>query len=97
MWNFFERDPLTIHIFDPHGAVSEKKLGSNFDKGESFQVAIEAVNWFPAEHQGPGEFTLAGCTVAPGFEYDDMEIAGRDELKARYPQHVEIIARLTRA
>jgi predicted cupin superfamily sugar epimerase len=35
--------------------------------------------------------------VAPGFEYDDMEIAGRDELKARYPQHVEIIARLTRA
>ncbi len=40
-------------------------------------MAIEAGNWFPAEHQGPGEFTLVGCTVAPGFEYGDMEIAGR--------------------
>ncbi len=60
-------------------------------------MAIEAGNWFPAKHRGPGDFTLAGCTVVPGFEYEDMEIAGRDELKARYPQHVEIIARLTKA
>ena len=97
MWNFFEGDPLTIHILDPHGALSEKRLGPNFVKAESFQVAIVAGNWFPAEHRGPGEFTLVGCTVAPGFEYEDMQIAGRDELKARYPQHVEIIARLTRA
>ena len=73
------------------------RLGPNFNKGESCQVAIEAGNWFAVEQQGPGEFTLVGCTVAPGFEYEDMEIAGRDELKVRYPQHVEIIARLTRA
>ena len=86
-----------IHIFDLHGALSEEKLGSNCNKGESFQVAIEAENWFAAEHRGLGDFTLAGCTVAPVFEYEDMEIAGRDELKATYPQHVEIIARLTRA
>lgn len=44
-----------------------------------------------------GEFTLVGCTVTPGFEWEDMEIAGRDELKARYPQHLEIIEKLTRA
>jgi predicted cupin superfamily sugar epimerase len=35
--------------------------------------------------------------VAPGFEYEDMEIAGRAELLARYPQHREIIEKLTRA
>ena len=80
-----------------HGALSEKKPGSNFNKGESFQAAIEAGNWFAAERQGPGEFTLVGRTEAPGFEYEDMAIAGRDELKAKYPQHVEIIAGLTRA
>ena len=97
MWNFFEGDPLTIYILDPHGALIEKRLGRNIDEGESFQVAIEAGNWFAAEHQGGGEFSLAGCTVAPGFEYEDMEIVGRDELRARYPQQVEIIARLTRA
>ena len=94
--NFFEGDPLTINILDPLEGLIEKKLGPNFDAGESFQVAIEAGNWFAAEQQGPGKFTLVGCTVAPGFEYEDMEIAGRAELLARYPQHEEIIERLTR-
>jgi hypothetical protein len=71
-----------IYILDPHGALIEKRLGRNIDEGESFQVAIEAGNWFAAEHEGPGEFTLAGCTVAPGFEYGDMEIAAYAELPA---------------
>ena len=77
------------------GGLTEKRLGRNFDKGESFQVAIEPGNWFAAEQRGPGEFTLVGCTVAPGFEYEDMEIAGRAELLATYPQHAAIIEKLT--
>ncbi len=97
IWSFFEGDPLTIHVFDPLCGLIEKRLGRNFNKGESFQVAIEAGNWFAAEQRGPGEFTLVGCTVAPGFEYEDMEIAGRAELLARYPQHLKIIEKFTRA
>ena len=97
IWSFFEGDPLTIHILDPVGGLIEKRLGSNFNKAESFQVVIEAGSWFAAEQRGPGEFTLAGCTVAPGFEYEDMEIAGRAQLLARYPQHQEIIEKLTRS
>ncbi|MGA2404892.1 MAG: cupin domain-containing protein [Syntrophobacteraceae bacterium] len=96
MWNFFEGDPIRIHVFDPQGGLVEKRLGSNFKMGESFQVVIEPGSWFAAEQRGPGEFTLAGCTVAPGFEYEDLEIAGRAELQARYPQHREIIEKLTR-
>jgi predicted cupin superfamily sugar epimerase len=64
--------------------------------GESFQVVIEPGSWFAAEQRGPGEFTLAGCTVAPGFEYEDMEIAGRTKLLASNPQHREIIEKCTR-
>ena len=97
IWNFFEGDPLTIHVIDPHGGLVEKRLGRNFDKGEAFQVAIEPGNWFAAEQRGPGEFTLVGCVVAPGFEYEDMEIAGRADLQARYPQHLEIIEKFTMA
>src|SRR5208337_2732297 len=85
IWSFFEGDPLMIYILDPHGALVEKRLGRNFDTGESFQAAIEPGNWFAAEHRGPGEFTLVGCVVAPGFEYEDMEIAARGELKVKYP------------
>ena len=92
MWSFFEGDPLLIHVLDRNGGFTRKLLGRNVEIGESLQVMIEAGDWFAAEHQGRGEFSLVGCTVAPGFEYEDMEIAGRNELKARYPQHVEIIA-----
>ena len=73
-----------IYILDPHGALIEKRLGRNFDEGESFQVAIEPWGRFAAEQRSPGEFTLAGCTVAPGFEWEDMDIAGQAELQARY-------------
>ena len=97
IWSFFEGGPLTIHVLDPHGGLTEKKLGRNFSKGESFQVAIEAGYWFAAEQRGPEQFTLVGCTVAPGFEYEDMEIAGRAQLLASYPQHSEIIEKLTMA
>ena len=96
IWNFFEGDPLTIYVLDPSGSMNQKRLGPNFDRGESYQAAIEAGNWFAAEHRGPGEFSLVGCTVAPGFEYEDLEIAGRAQLQAKYPQHTEIIERLTR-
>jgi len=97
IWNFFEGDPIFIYVLDRNGGLTEKRLGRNVDIGESLQVAIEAGNWFAAEQQGPGEFTLVGCVVAPGFEYEDMEIAGRAELEARYPQHIQIIEKLTRA
>jgi len=97
VWSFFEGDPLLIYILDRNGDLTEKRLGRNVDIGESLQVVIEAGDWFAAEHRGPGEFTLVGCVVAPGFEYEDMEIAGRAELQARYPQQVEVIEKLTRA
>jgi uncharacterized protein len=97
VWNFFEGDSLTIHVLDPREGLIERRLGLNFSKGESLQVAIEAGNWFAAEHRGSGQFTLAGCTVAPGFDYEDMEIARKDELKSRFSQHQEITERLTRA
>lgn len=97
LWSFFEGDPLLIYILDRHGSLIEKKLGRNVEIGESLQVAIAAGDWFAAEHQDPAaEFTLVGCVVAPGFEYEDFEIARRAELLGKYPQHQEIIQRLTR-
>jgi uncharacterized protein len=41
-------------------------------------------------------WALAGCTVAPGFEFEDFELARREELVREVPQHRELIERLTR-
>ncbi len=97
IWSFFEGDPLLIYVLDRRGGLVEKKLGRNVEIGESLQVAIPAGDWFAAEHPGgAAEFTLVGCVVAPGFEYEDMEIACKAELQAIYPQHIEIIEKFTR-
>jgi uncharacterized protein len=42
-------------------------------------------------------FSLVGCTVAPGFDFADFELAERNRLMAHFPQHRSLIARLTRA
>ena len=44
----------------------------------------------------PGRYALVGCTVAPGFEFEDFEMPDRDELWGRFPEHRAIIERLTR-
>jgi hypothetical protein len=41
-------------------------------------------------------FALAGCTVAPGFDFADFELATRSELVVAYPQHGKLIEELTR-
>ncbi len=97
IWHFYEGNPLTIYIIEPDGTLIERRLGPDFENGESYQVAVEPGVWFAAQSRGPAEFTLVGCTVAPGFEYQDMEIAARAELLAQFPEHRDIIKKLTRA
>jgi hypothetical protein len=41
-------------------------------------------------------YGLAGCTTAPAFEFDDFELAHRAALTETFPQHQEVIERLTR-
>ena len=43
-----------------------------------------------------GDYTLVGCTVAPGFDFADWEMPARDVLLARYPAHAELFRQLTR-
>ena len=67
----------------------------NPENGESFQATVPAGCWFGATVADPGEYALVGCTVAPGFEFDDFEIASRKDLIQSFPDHVELINNLT--
>lgn len=95
LWHFYDGDGLTVHVIDKSGSCSEKRLGRNPEKGESFQQVVEAGDWFGASVPDGG-FALVGCTVAPGFEFADFEMPTRQHLLALYPQHQAIIKKLTR-
>jgi hypothetical protein len=57
---------------------------------------VPAGRWQAAVPRGE-RYALCGCTVAPGFDFRDFEMPGREELGKVFPQHAELVARLTRA
>src|SRR5262249_11990718 len=97
IWHFYAGGPLTVHLIDPEGRHRAMVLGGNFDQGESFQALGKAGCWFGSQPRDGKNFALVGCTVAPGFEFEDFELARRDELIRRYPQHRALIEQLTRS
>ncbi|HEX6495140.1 MAG TPA: cupin domain-containing protein [Acidobacteriaceae bacterium] len=96
-WHFYAGSGLIVHVIEPDGTYSEILLGSNVNAEEQFQAVVPAGCWFGSSLRHPDAYALVGCTVAPGFDFADFEMARRDDLTARYPQHRAIIERLTRA
>jgi uncharacterized protein len=96
VWHFYAGASLAVHIIDEGGRSSEIRLGSDAEAGEVFQAVVKAGCWFASEVRDRKSWALVGCTVAPGFDFEDFEMAKREELGREYPQHRELIARLTR-
>jgi len=95
-WHYYAGDSLLIHILFSDGNYKRVQLGSGIDKGELFQFVVPANAWFAAECATNSRFVLSGCTVAPGFDFADFEMAEKESLLAAYPSHKEIILRLCR-
>ena len=97
IWHFYEGSALTIHIIDQKGDYCRLKLGRNFENGELFQAIVRAGSWFAAAVNNIEAYSLVGCTVAPGFEFADLQMPGYQKLVDLYPQHKEIIDKYTRS
>ena len=95
VWHFYEGSSLAIHIIDHNGEYSVVTLGRNIEKGESLQAVVRAGCWFAAAVDNPHAYALVGCTVAPGFDFADFEMADRQRLVALYPEHRAIIEKYT--
>jgi predicted cupin superfamily sugar epimerase len=96
IWHFYTGSSLTIYLINQQGVLSQILLGTNFDNGEVFQAVISAGCWFAVRINNPESFSLAGCTIAPGFDFNDFEIGDRGGLIKLFPQHRMIIEQLTR-
>lgn len=96
IWHYYDGTSLTIHIIDQGGSYFLRKLGKKMDEGETPQVVVPAGCFFAAEINDKESFSLTGCTVAPGFDFDDFEMPNRKELIARFPRHEEVIIRFTK-
>ena len=97
LWHFYAGSSISVHVIEPDGSHSEIRVGGNPDAGEVLQAVVKAGRWFASEVRDPQSFALAGCTVAPGFDFADFELGKRSELIKLYPQHRTLIEQLTRS
>jgi len=95
-WHFYAGHTLLIHVIEHHGTYSCIRLGNNLAEGETFQFVVPANTWFASEPAPNSSFSLAGCTVAPGFDFANFEIGSKANLLDSFPQHRDIIEKLTR-
>ena len=95
-WHFYAGTPLTVYEFEPSGNLIPHKLGNDPSNGCVPYCIIRNGNWVGARIDGDGAFSLVGCTVSPGFEFADLELAKADDLSRQFPEHENLIRSLCR-
>jgi predicted cupin superfamily sugar epimerase len=96
VWHFYLGTTVTVQVIEADGRYLQVQLGSDPEAGEVLQAVVKAGCWFASQIKDGRSFALVGCTVAPGFDFEDFELAERDRLVELYPQHRNIITKLTR-
>lgn len=91
IWYHHDGGPLFVHVIDKEGNLTTHRIGD-----KEYQVVVEPGQWFAAEPVEGSKFCLVGCAVSPEFVYSGFELAERESLVSLYPQHSELIKRLTR-
>lgn len=95
-WHFYTGQPLQVYILMHTGALNVVSLGNDIENGQLFQYVVPANCWFASRPATDSQFSFVGCTVAPGFDFADFELATAKDLAAQYPQHAAIIKELCR-
>jgi hypothetical protein len=95
-WHFYAGDPLLIYVMQLNGTLDIIHLGNDIEKGQVFQFVVPANCWFASTPAPGSHFSFVGCTVAPGFDFTDFELAKASSLSALFPQHIAIIEELCR-
>lgn len=95
LWYYHAGSALTIYVIDAEGNMTEKQLGLDVAKGEAPQVLVPKGTIFGSAQNEEG-FSLVGCMVAPAFTFEGFELFEREELLQRYPEHEEVIVKLTK-
>jgi len=90
IWHFYAGDSLIIYAIDENGLLTEYPLNSDVP----MQI-IPRNNWFAAELKDKESYALVGCTVAPGFDFEDFEMGSQEDLIKEFPKHSDLIKQLS--
>lgn len=74
IWHYYAGAPILLRLCDTdHGPATHHQLGPDLAAGQLPQLIVPPHHWQAA--QTLGEWTLVGCTVSPGFQFEGFELA----------------------
>jgi len=94
VWHFYLGGPMTVvELVD--GAAKCTTLGHDVLDGQLVQYTVKAGTWFGSFPNAGSAYSFVGCTVAPGFEFEDFELGSRAALLAEFPDARDLVVKLT--
>ncbi len=100
VFHHYAGGPVELFLFHGIGEVKRVVLGKDLAAGERPQALVPKGTWQGSRlvetSGGENGWALLGCTVSPGFEYDDYETATREEMLSTWPRHERLVMALTR-
>jgi predicted cupin superfamily sugar epimerase len=94
-WFFHQGESIEIIILND-GKLQTIDLGNIIKKGEVPQTIVPANVWFASKIKHGIGYALVSCTVAPGFDFADFELANRNDLIKEFPEYKSVIEEFTR-
>jgi predicted cupin superfamily sugar epimerase len=95
VFHFYAGDPIEMLQLSPNGEGRTIVIGNDLGAGHTPQVVVKREVWQGARLIDGGSWALLGCTVSPGFEYEDYDTGKRAELTANWPAFAAKIVALT--
>lgn len=95
IFHFYLGDPVEMLQITESGEAKKVVMGQNIPE-QQLQTVVEKSVWQGTRLVEGGEWALLGCSVAPGFEFDDFEIRTQKEFFEMFPQHKEKLKAYTR-
>jgi hypothetical protein len=96
IYHFYLGDPVDLLLLHPGGRGESVTLGQDLEAGMRLQVVAPGGVWQGSHLREGGRFALLGTTMAPGFAFEDFELAARSALLPAYPDCADQLIALTR-
>lgn len=96
IWHLQEGGDLELHLLDPAGGTCTRHVLSESPARGGRVTVVPAGVWQAARPLGPAPYALCACTVTPGFDFEDFDLASRETLEAEFPTAHPLIRSLTR-
>lgn len=95
LFHFYSGGPMRLVELAPGGKVTQTRLGADLAGGCAVQHLVRAGHWFGAYAEPGSPYCLVGCTVAPGFDFADFQMADPARLAREFPHARALIHRLS--